>query len=192
MHSMHQIKSSYKSTFESITSQKTGHNRKKISKTHFNQSSWIGGWLGTPFLQLRLSWWSQGDHAHSPSAHSVWAETVNSAMDQVSISFPERSSTIHSISSRTPAKHQLDPLQFNNPNTTQESFVEEVTIWNHPPKPLSSCRSLWIEGYCWMLNVFCQLLPASKIESLPPAIPDYSKTSWPFYPAMWLDISQKS
>lgn len=41
--------------------EKTGHNSKKISKTHFNQSSWIGGWLGTPFLQLRLSWWSQGD-----------------------------------------------------------------------------------------------------------------------------------
>lgn len=80
------------------------------------------------------NWWSQGDHAHSPSAHSVWAETVNSAMDQVSISFPERSSTIHSISSRTPAKHQLYPLQFNNPNSMQQSFVEEVTIWKSSPK----------------------------------------------------------
>ena len=116
MHSMHQIKSTSKSTFESL------HNLpESVDDT-------------PPFLQLRLSWWSQGDHAHSPSAHSVWAETVNSAMDQVSISLPERSSTIHSISSRTPAKHQLFPLQFNNPNTTQQSFVEEVTIWKSSPK----------------------------------------------------------
>ena len=62
------------------------------------QSIFLNWWMTAAFLQLRLISWSQGDHAHSPSAHSVWAETVNSAMDQVSISFPERSSTIHSIS----------------------------------------------------------------------------------------------
>lgn len=39
-----------------------------------------------------------------------------------------------------------------------------------------------------MLNVFCQLLQPLRLNPYPPAIPDYSKTSWP----VWLDISQKS
>ena len=93
VHSMHQIY--LQITFES---EKINESQRKKKHVKPFQSIFLNWWMTAAFLQLRLISWSQGDHAHSPSAHSVWAETVNSAMDQVSISFPERSSTIHSIS----------------------------------------------------------------------------------------------